>query len=76
MFVVVGCTREFEFDEGNPSELVIVVELILDERLETVQSDDDCVWELLIVELFDNEVELKLVTIVDEDGGEVPSAWD
>jgi hypothetical protein len=46
----VDCTNEFEFDEDNPSELLILVE-----RLGTVQND---VWELLTVELFDNEVEL------------------
>ena len=40
--------------KDNPSEL-----FIFDERLGTVQNaDDDCVWELLTVELFDNEVEL------------------
>ena len=51
----VDCTNEFEFDEGNPSELFILVE-----RLETVQNDADdvCAWELLTVELFDNGFEL------------------
>ncbi len=51
----VDCTSEFEFDEDNPSELLILVE-----RLGTVQNDADdvCVWELLTVELFDNGFEL------------------
>ncbi len=49
--VVVDCTSEF--DEDNPSEW-----FSLDERFVTVQNDDDCVWELFTVELFDNEFEL------------------